>query len=357
MQRRGSIRKSIFRFENGLVALKKQKVNTASEEDDVFVLTHTYISKLGEGACGLAEPWKINSTGALVVSKTAHRGDEQDADGLPLRIRHDNFLGPCRSDLEREGETMRKLHGGHFVRPLNYYHSLSNNQQKARLVVEFCDLGDLQGLFEAIELEGLTVPEPMIWYLLKSIVDGLAVMHFCKFKKVNNKPKWDHDEQDTASGIVHCDIRYPGNLFLVRNPDPESVLSILKIADFGNARPLEANEKDKSNRAIDVADTGAVIFRAMQINQTLNRGLMPKDQLDMWASGVKFSQRLVDVVKEMHGSWDWLGGGECKKDSREYASDIKAYMEEEKVSERLWGFLAAMVCSWSAKTRTVSRET
>ncbi|KAF1980914.1 hypothetical protein K402DRAFT_441857 [Aulographum hederae CBS 113979] len=311
---------------------------------DGFELQHDRVGMLGEGTNGIAELYETNRAtrdarkGHRVVSKMKKREEgtpHPNSDGL--RTLDIDFFGFCRSELEREGKIMEKFPAAqdNLVKALEYFPSFANDIQKDRLVIEYCDIGDLDAFLKPFRSRGGKLPEPYVWHLLKGIMKGLALLHSAEFEKVQGEAAWNRPAKTTSPGIVHKDI-HVGNIFLVTNPDPWSTLPIVKIGDFGQARPLRGDGLDDDRlRIADVFDAIKSIVYAMGTDEAVvpygNADNIDRTRahLDRWAASDKYSPALLGILKKMLRSFNtryttpgyWM-------DTSRFVSEIEACMRQ-----------------------------
>ena len=101
------------------------------------------------------------------------------------------------------------------------------------IIMEYCDLGDLNQFFKTYSEYCKQLP--VKFQLMKQIITGIAFLH--------------------RSGVVHKDIK-PGNI-LLKSTTPCGQITV-KLGDFGLSKFLDPN----SNRSSMSSDVGTFIFKA-----------------------------------------------------------------------------------------------
>jgi len=134
-------------------------------------------------------------TGKLVAVKVLQSNAEQD--------------GAMRKMVLNEVRTVFQARSDHLVAFYDAFH----HEGSLHLVLEYCDTGSLEGLYEALRRGGHAMSEQVLASLLFQIVQGLTYLH--KEKR-----------------SVHRDLK-PANLLLTS-------AGFVKLSDFGISRQLDA---------------------------------------------------------------------------------------------------------------------
>jgi len=155
--------------------------------------------------------------------------------------------------LIREVLIIREVKHPHIVR--SFGHILDKVNKTLYLMMEFCEMGDLDIYIEKKRKEGKTVPEKFVWKVFSQLVSALKACHTGCF---GGRP------------IIHRDLK-PANIFLDQKNN-------VKIGDFGFARVLERDSYTQSflgspiylppeivkqqpyNEKVDVWSLGIVIY-------------------------------------------------------------------------------------------------
>ncbi|KAH7089531.1 kinase-like domain-containing protein [Paraphoma chrysanthemicola] len=106
-----------------------------------------------------------------------------------------------------------------------YDHFVDMKARKASIFMEFCDMGDLEGVIRGVMQFG-PINEHKIWNWFIGLMETLVYLHRGPTPEDDRAVLlyWNH--------IYHRDIK-PANLFL--KSDPEKRMIIAKLADFGGA--------------------------------------------------------------------------------------------------------------------------
>lgn len=134
-------------------------------------------------------------TGKLVAVKVLQSNAEQD--------------GAMRKMVLNEVRTVFQARSDHLVAFYDAFH----HEGSLHLVLEYCDTGSLEGLYEALRRGGHAMSEQVLASLLFQIVQGLTYLH--KEKR-----------------SVHRDLK-PANVLLTS-------AGFVKLSDFGISRQLDA---------------------------------------------------------------------------------------------------------------------
>mmetsp|Transcript_91338 Transcript_91338/g.263623 ORF Transcript_91338/g.263623 Transcript_91338/m.263623 type:complete len:623 (+) Transcript_91338:3-1871(+) len=160
------------------------------------------VSKLGEGAFGIAHLVRDSRSSALRVLKTISKRQAQVPQG----------------QLETEIRNMKSCDHPHIVRLFEYYEDYEN----IYLIMEHAEGGELRQALDQQKQKGLNLPEPWVSTVVKQCLLAIAYVH--------------------SQGIIHKDLKSE-NILLLQAADPNdtqsqphAVIIDLGIAELFSAR-------------------------------------------------------------------------------------------------------------------------
>jgi serine/threonine protein kinase len=183
---------------------KLKLINDPVEEEDPAIKTsvpvasvqrsapppYTFVRELGAGANGVVLLYKDTQRNQLFAVKEIM------------------FVERYPTDIPREAWIMEQI-GRH--ENIVQYHTIvqsSLSPRRKELILEFCDLGDLQDYASS-----RTFSEEAIWRATEQITNGLHYLH--------------------SLGIVHGDLKMENVVLSCSRPDGPDTHPTYKIADFG----------------------------------------------------------------------------------------------------------------------------
>ena len=155
-------------------------------------------------------------SGELVVCKTISASGKPTCDMTRKEL-------PIEVIAYRKMVPHRRIVG--FIGAEKIGNDRSEEENTYRLVLDYCNGGDLDHLVEHGRARKQPLPEVFIWHVLKQIFEALA--------------------QTVRQRIEHLDV-HPGNLFLHFHESPEGQYPELKLGDFGMCRLLTDAQSDPS---------------------------------------------------------------------------------------------------------------
>lgn len=195
--------------------------------------SYTVLSRIGQGAFG-------------EVLKALHKPSGQ-VRALKRVFNRTPQLGLPENSL-REHQALRTLDHRNIVRLLDTF----SQGNSLVLVLEFCRID----LAEVIRRSWQPLPEAVLKRLLQQILEGLAACH--------------------ETGILHRDLK-PANILLSQE-------GVVKIADFGHARPDSGGDRPQYSHA--------VATRWYRAPELLYGARSYGKAVDLWAVGCIFAELL-----------------------------------------------------------------
>ena len=145
--------------------------------------------------------------------------------------------------IKNEAKILSNIDNENIVK---YYDSFIDNDS-FNIVMKYCEAFDLRYLINYAKELGEFIDEPIIYFFVKKICNGLKEIH--------------------KKNLIHRDLK-PENIFLTSE-------MVIKIGDFGIAKQL--NDKNEFAKTI----TGTLIYMAPEIL----KGEGYKEKVDIWSLG------------------------------------------------------------------------
>mmetsp|Transcript_7792 Transcript_7792/g.11557 ORF Transcript_7792/g.11557 Transcript_7792/m.11557 type:complete len:1031 (-) Transcript_7792:14-3106(-) len=159
--------------------------------------------------------------------------------------------------LWNEIQVMKTLSKNHHPNLMEFYSVIHDKtKEKIYMVVEHCSAGSLARIMGLYKNQRM--PEPMVWYFFKQIIEGLQEMHSC--------------------GVAHRDIK-PENILLT--PD-----RCVKLGDFGESKITDLFEGDQIT-----GTAGTPVYQSPQI--AMGYETYSGFAADVWSAGVTLFQMLT----------------------------------------------------------------
>jgi hypothetical protein len=257
-------------------AIESSCYNSRSSASSFGLPEHKRVMMLGSGGFGSADLMIHQPTNLQVVCKTFRLKNTKEPDEVDI----------MRTLFIRAGHR-------HICAYLHYFHQ-QPDLTHGRLMLEYCDQGDLHYYRRRHEKAKQKVSESFLWHVMVQLSSALAFLHTGLGTKYYDDHSWD--------AVLHRDIK-PRNIFLKSNPDDPSGFPTIKLGDFGLAS-FESNEvsmgfhfgggtcdymppeRPIANKAGDVWGLGATIHYlatgAPPINMALKEKLEPHLNTDDW---------------------------------------------------------------------------
>jgi serine/threonine protein kinase len=209
--------------------------------------------------------------------------------------------------------------------------------EKAQVLLEYCDQGDLVKITWDHDRQGQTVKEMMIWEVIISLLSALAFLH---------EGTINGESQHPWKPIIHRDIK-PENILCCSQPDGSRRY---KLADFGLCAFWRPDHVDVdtvgtvewqrpelphvTTTAADVWSVGAVLHWLAHREAPVDPyGLKSWQRIDMNSQELlkRYPRRVIPINMKARHRWsNWVGtpweGVGNKRNARPYSNTLNDYM-------------------------------
>ncbi|KAA6385285.1 MAG: putative NEK protein kinase [Streblomastix strix] len=218
------------------------------------------IKKIGKGAFGTV--WKmkeIRSQRIVAVKEVDYDSDEEKQRfHKEVSVMRDvyHILQQASSSSQSSDSQPPFIH---VVEPLGYF--LNEDKDKAYLVLEYCENGDLRQYIQSMKNFGTEISEAKAFELIRQVTLALNQLHI--------------------NGIIHGDIK-PENILLTKDFQ-------VKLSDFGLTRKLQEDRGYTTNHG------GTTFYLAPEIlhGESARGKRMKTIATDIWSFGVMLFELLA----------------------------------------------------------------
>ncbi|KAA6371827.1 MAG: putative serine threonine-protein kinase nek2, partial [Streblomastix strix] len=214
------------------------------------------IKKIGKGAFGTV--WKMKKIkGQRIV---AIKEVDYDSDEEKQRFHKEvSVMRDVYHILQQASSSSSQLPFIHVVEPLGYF--LNEDKDKAYLVLEYCENGDLRQYIQNMKNLGTVITDAKAFEIIKQVTLALNQLHM--------------------NGIIHGDIK-PENILLTEHFQ-------VKLSDFGLTRKLQEGRGYTTNHG------GTTYYLAPELlhSQSARGKRMQTIAADIWAFGILLFELLA----------------------------------------------------------------
>ncbi|MCJ1407717.1 G2-specific serine/threonine protein kinase [Ptychographa xylographoides] len=227
------------------IVRKAEKRARKLEQIVVGKRTFEIIDHLRGGSQGEVHLLRRKDTGELLAMKTT-KNPERSTSGRPVELRILHDIVPRHRGIIR-------------------HHCTSLHRASTRMIMEYCDGGDLSDFIYNYHRKGFSIPEAFIWHVFIHMAEALAFIHFGVGRANTTGRPWKQ--------VLHRDVK-PENMLLKwrAGVSKESNYPEVKLADFG----LAACTNDANHS--DIFYGGTYRWQPPERPQATDKG-------DVWALG------------------------------------------------------------------------
>ncbi|KAA6379841.1 MAG: putative NEK protein kinase [Streblomastix strix] len=229
----------------------------------VAIVISKKIKKIGKGAFGTVFQMKEIKSQRIVAIKEVDYDTDEEKQRFHKEV---SVMRDVYHILQQASSSSSQLPFIHVVEPLGYF--LNEDEDKAYLVLEYCENGDLRKYIYNMKNLGTEITNTKAFQLIGQIAVALNQLHM--------------------NGIIHGDIK-PENILLTQYFQ-------VKLSDFGLTRKLQEGRGYTTNRG------GTTYYLAPELlhGQSAHGKRMKTIAADIWSFGIM----LFELLAQKHPFFD-----------------------------------------------------